>query len=34
MASLAGLSVETVIRVIKNMEKNEILRIENRKILY
>lgn len=34
LASLAGLSVETVIRVIKNMEKNEILRIENRKILY
>lgn len=34
LASLAGLSVETVIRVIKNMEKNEILKIQNRKILY
>jgi len=34
LASLTGLSVETVIRVIKIMEKNEILKIENRKILY
>ena len=34
LASLTGLSVETVIRVIKNMEKEEILKIKNRKIFY
>ncbi|MCU7613701.1 Crp/Fnr family transcriptional regulator [Chryseobacterium sp. GMJ5] len=34
LASLTGLSVETVIRVIKNMEKNDVLKIQNRKILY
>jgi CRP-like cAMP-binding protein len=34
MASLTGLRVETVIRVIKNMEKNKVLKIENRKIYY
>lgn len=34
LASLTGLSVETVIRVIKNMEKNGILKIQNRKIFY
>lgn len=34
LASLTGLSVETVIRVIKNMEKNGILKIKNRKIFY
>ena len=34
LASLTGLSVETVIRVTKNMEKNEILKIKNRKIFY
>lgn len=34
LASLTGLSVETVIRVIKMMEKNQILQIQNRKILY
>lgn len=34
LASLTGLSVETVIRVIKSMEKNKILKIKNRKIFY
>ena len=34
LASLTGLSVETVIRVTKNMEKNEILKIQNRKIFF
>lgn len=34
LASLTGLSVETVIRVIKNMEKEGILKIQNRKIYY
>ncbi|MBD3904182.1 Crp/Fnr family transcriptional regulator [Chryseobacterium sp. Ch-15] len=34
LASLTGLSVETVIRVIKNMEKQGILKIKNRKIFY
>ncbi|ROH99763.1 Crp/Fnr family transcriptional regulator [Chryseobacterium daecheongense] len=34
MASLTGLRVETVIRVIKNMEKNKALKIQNRKIYY
>jgi CRP-like cAMP-binding protein len=34
LASLTGLSVETVIRVIKNMEKEGILKIQNRKIFY
>lgn len=34
LASLTGLSVETVIRVTKAMEKNEILKIKNRKIFY
>lgn len=34
LASLTGLSVETVIRVIKNLEKEGILKIQNRKIYY
>lgn len=34
LASLTGLSVETVIRVIKNMEKEGVLKIKNRKIFY
>lgn len=34
LASLTGLCVETVIRVIKNMEKEHILKIRNRKIFY
>ncbi|OBW41645.1 cAMP-activated global transcriptional regulator CRP [Chryseobacterium sp. MOF25P] len=34
LASLTGLSVETVIRVIKSMEKEGILKIQNRKIFY
>ncbi|MDF2552623.1 MAG: Crp/Fnr family transcriptional regulator [Chryseobacterium sp.] len=34
LASLTGLSVETVIRVTKSMEKNEVLKIKNRKIFY
>ena len=34
MASLTGLCVETAIRSIKHMERDKILRIENRKILY
>lgn len=34
LASLIGLSVETVIRVTKSMEKNGILKIKNRKIFY
>ncbi|MEY8760172.1 Crp/Fnr family transcriptional regulator [Chryseobacterium tongliaoense] len=34
LASLTGLCVETVIRVIKNMEKENILKIRNRKIFY
>ena len=34
LASLTGLCVETVIRTIKNMEKEKILKIENRKIFY
>ncbi|WP_435525156.1 Crp/Fnr family transcriptional regulator [Chryseobacterium indoltheticum] len=34
LASLTGLSVETVIRVIKGMEREGILKIQNRKIFY
>lgn len=34
LASLTGLCVETVIRVIKNMEKENDLKIVNRKIFY
>jgi CRP-like cAMP-binding protein len=34
MASLTGLCVETAIRTIKMMERNKMVRIENRKILY
>ena len=34
LASFTGLSVETVIRVIKSMEKEGILKIKNRKIFY
>lgn len=34
LASLTGLSLETAIRVIKRMEKNEILMIKNGKIFY
>ncbi|PQA93144.1 Crp/Fnr family transcriptional regulator [Chryseobacterium shigense] len=34
LASLTGLRVETVIRAIKSMEKNKILKIEKRKIMY
>lgn len=34
MASLTGLCVETAIRTIKLMERNKIVKIENRKILY
>ncbi|MCJ7936114.1 MAG: Crp/Fnr family transcriptional regulator [Chryseobacterium sp.] len=34
MASLTGLCVETAIRTIKNMEREKIVKIENRKILY
>jgi CRP-like cAMP-binding protein len=34
LAGLAGLSVETVIRAVKKMEKEEIVKIENGKIFY
>jgi CRP-like cAMP-binding protein len=34
MASLTGLCVETAIRTIKMMERNKMVKIENRKILY
>ncbi|MBL1221066.1 Crp/Fnr family transcriptional regulator [Chryseobacterium sp. L7] len=34
LASLTGLRVETVIRAIKSMEKEKILKIEKRKIMY
>lgn len=34
LASITGLSVETVIRTIKKMEKIKILKSQNRKILY
>lgn len=34
LANLTGLCVETTIRTIKGMERNNILRIRNRKILY
>lgn len=34
LASLTGLRVETVIRAIKSMEKDQILKIKNRKIMY
>ncbi|KFF25807.1 Crp/Fnr family transcriptional regulator [Chryseobacterium vrystaatense] len=34
LASLTGLRVETVIRAIKTMEKDKILKIEKRKIMY
>lgn len=34
LASLTGLSVETVIRVIKKMEKEEIVKIVDRRIFY
>ncbi|KQT18277.1 hypothetical protein ASG31_05995 [Chryseobacterium sp. Leaf404] len=34
LASITGLSVETVIRAIKSMEKGGLLKIQNRKIFY
>ncbi len=34
LASLTGLCLETTIRTIKRMERNKILHIKNRKILY
>jgi CRP-like cAMP-binding protein len=34
LANLTGLRVETVIRTVKKMEKEQILKIENRKIYY
>ncbi|SDR11208.1 cAMP-binding domain of CRP or a regulatory subunit of cAMP-dependent protein kinases [Chryseobacterium soldanellicola] len=34
MASLTGLCVETVIRALKKMERDNMVQIENRKILY
>lgn len=34
LASLTGLRVETVIRAVKSMEKDKILKIEKRKIMY
>lgn len=34
LASLTGLCIETTIRTIKKMEREKILRIKNRKILY
>lgn len=34
LASITGLRVETVIRTIKNLEKQEVLKIINRQILY
>ncbi|MDR6922539.1 MULTISPECIES: Crp/Fnr family transcriptional regulator [Chryseobacterium] len=34
MANLTGLCVETAIRTIKHMERNKIVRIKDRKILY
>lgn len=34
MASLTGLCVETAIRTIKGMEKDKIVKIKDRKILY
>lgn len=34
LASLTGLCIETTIRTIKKMEREKILRIQNRKILY
>lgn len=34
LASLTGLCVETTIRAIKKMEREKILRITNRKIMY
>lgn len=34
IANLIGLRVETVIRTLKKLEKQEIIRIDNRKILY
>jgi CRP-like cAMP-binding protein len=34
MAGLTGLCVETAIRTIKVMERNKILKIKDRKILY
>ena len=34
MANLTGLCVETAIRTIKVMEKNKIVKIKDRKILY
>ncbi|WBX97843.1 Crp/Fnr family transcriptional regulator [Chryseobacterium gambrini] len=34
LASLTGLCIETTIRTIKKMEKDQMLRIRNRKILY
>lgn len=34
MANLTGLSVETTIRTVKTMERDNIVRIRNRKILY
>ncbi|WP_262483282.1 helix-turn-helix domain-containing protein [Chryseobacterium populi] len=34
LASFTGLCVEMVIRVIKNIEKEHLLKIRNRKIFY
>lgn len=34
LASITGLRVETVIRTIKNLEKQDVLKIINRQILY
>ncbi|WP_407405369.1 Crp/Fnr family transcriptional regulator [Chryseobacterium sp.] len=34
LASLTGLCIETTIRTIKKMERQKLLRIENRKIMY
>ncbi|WP_262891347.1 helix-turn-helix domain-containing protein [Epilithonimonas arachidiradicis] len=34
MANLTGLCVETTIRTLKAMEKKNLLKIRNRKILY
>lgn len=34
LANLTGICVETAIRTIKNMEKNKIVRIKNRKIFF
>jgi DNA-binding transcriptional regulator YhcF (GntR family) len=34
MASLTGLCVETTIRTLKTMERNKIVKIHDRKIMY